>query len=144
MKMKTKFKEGDKFVLEICKDINCPECSFNKGEDGCLLAERLNEIKVTSEPCDEHKMKTEFKEGDKFVIEISKKHRPLDAYEINGGTWIKMSDADGDYYVCNQCGEELPRYTTKSPTWDIPYPTKYSIDKTNFCPNCGADMRGDK
>ena len=60
------------------------------------------------------------------------------------GRWIKMSDADGDYYVCDQCSEELPRYTTKSPTWDIPYPTKYSIDKTNFCPNCGADMREDQ
>ena len=60
------------------------------------------------------------------------------------GKWIKMSDADGDYYVCNQCGEELPRYTTESPTWDIPYPPKYSIDKTNFCPNCGADMRNEQ
>ena len=68
----------------------------------------------------------------------------LPSIQPDGGTWIKMSDADGDYYVCDQCGEELPRYTAKSPTWDIPYPTKYSIDKTNFCPNCGAEMRGGK
>ena len=61
--------------------------------------------------------------------------------EPRKGKWIKMSDADGDYYVCDQCGEELPRYTTEPATWDNPYPPKYSVDKTNFCPHCGADMR---
>ena len=40
-----------KFDDEICKGISCPECSFNKGEDGCLLAKRLDEIEITSEPC---------------------------------------------------------------------------------------------
>ena len=40
-----------KFDDEICKGINCPECSFNKGEDGCLLAKRLDEIEITPEPC---------------------------------------------------------------------------------------------
>lgn len=58
------------------------------------------------------------------------------------GRWIKMSDADGYYYACDQCGENLPRYRTESPTSDNPYPPKHSIDKTKFCPNCGADMRG--
>lgn len=70
------------------------------------------------------------------------KSRPYAQPERMRGKWIKMSDADGDYYVCDQCGEELPRYTTELPTWDNPYPPKYSIDKTNFCSNCGADMRG--
>ena len=40
-----------KFDDEICKGISCPECSFNKGEDGCLLAKRLDEIEITLEPC---------------------------------------------------------------------------------------------
>ena len=70
-------------------------------------------------------------------------HRPSAQPKRMRGKWIKMSDVDGDYYVCDQCGEELPSYTTESPTWDNPYPPKYSIDKTNFCPNCGADMRGE-
>jgi len=42
-----------KFDTEICKGVSCPECSFNKGEDGCLLAKRLDEIEITSEPCED-------------------------------------------------------------------------------------------
>ena len=45
------------------------------------------------------------------------------------GKWIKMSDADGIYWACSECGEDIPRTE--------------SIDKINFCPNCGADMRGE-
>ena len=58
------------------------------------------------------------------------------------GKWIKMSDSDGDYYCCNNCGEELQRYITEVPTWDRPYPSKYSIDRTDWCPYCGAKMEG--
>ena len=64
--------------------------------------------------------------------------------EREKGKWIKMSDADGEYYCCDQCGEELPRYMTETPSWDRPYPHKQSIGKTDFCPNCGSDMRGDQ
>ena len=42
-----------KFDAEICKGVSCPECSFNKGEDGCLLAKRLDEIEITPEPCED-------------------------------------------------------------------------------------------
>ena len=45
--------------------------------------------------------------------------------ERKNGEWIKMSDADGTYWCCSECGEELYRL----------------CDKTNFCPNCGAEMR---
>ena len=47
-------RERMKFDDEICKGVSCHECSFNKGEDGCLLAERLDEIDITPEPCEEH------------------------------------------------------------------------------------------
>ena len=63
--------------------------------------------------------------------------------EPKKGEWILMSDADGEYYACSECGEELP-YCSETPTWDKPYPRKQSIDKTDFCPNCGADMRGEQ
>lgn len=49
--------------------------------------------------------------------------------ERKKGKWIKMSDADGIYWACSECGEDIPRTE--------------SIDKKNYCPNCGADMRGD-
>lgn len=54
--------------------------------------------------------------------------------------WIKMSDADGEYYCCNNCGEDLPRYQLGTPTFDKPFPPKMSIERTRFCPNCGARM----
>lgn len=64
--------------------------------------------------------------------------------EPKKSVWIKMSDRDGEYYCCNNCGEELPRYMSEIPSWDMPYPHKYSIDPTDFCPHCGADNRENK
>lgn len=64
--------------------------------------------------------------------------------ERKQGEWIKMSDVDGYYYCCSECGEELPRYMSDIPSWDVPYPRKYSIDETDFCPYCGAYMRKGK
>ena len=55
------------------------------------------------------------------------------------GKWIKMSDADGMYYCCSECGEELYRNWTYNRDFDL-FPKKESIDKTNYCPNCGAKM----
>lgn len=59
------------------------------------------------------------------------------------GEWIKMSDADGTYWCCSECGEELYRSLSFNREYDL-FPKKASIDKTNFCPNCGADMRGEQ
>lgn len=47
--------------------------------------------------------------------------------EPKRGKWIPHEDEDGEHYgdKCSECGE-----------WYVmPY------GKTNFCPNCGADMR---
>ena len=46
--------------------------------------------------------------------------------ERKTGRWIKMSDADRNYYACSECGEDLPRH----------------INRTHYCPTRGADMRG--
>ena len=50
--------------------------------------------------------------------------------ERKKGRWIPHEDEDGEHYgdKCSECGE-----------WYVmPY------GKTNFCPKCGADMRGEK
>ena len=50
------------------------------------------------------------------------------AQERKKGKWIPHEDEDGEHYgdKCSECGE-----------WYVmPY------GKTNYCPNCGADMRG--
>lgn len=53
--------------------------------------------------------------------------------------WVHMSDADGDYWECHECGEILPRHGD-TPTYDNPCPALTSIEPTRFCPACGADM----
>ena len=48
------------------------------------------------------------------------------------GEWIEKEGYDGDvYYDCSVCGESWT--TIEGTPWD---------NGMNFCPNCGADMRG--
>ena len=63
--------------------------------------------------------------------------------ERKTGKWIKMTDADGVYWSCSECGEDIPRIAHFTPQFDL-FPRLESIDKTNFCPSCGADMRGEE
>lgn len=63
----------------------------------------------------------------------------IDAEPVRHGKWIKMSDADGIYYACSECGNELTRIESFDPQFDL-FPRLKSIDKTNYCPNCGAKM----
>lgn len=50
------------------------------------------------------------------------------------GEWLEVEDCIGDvHYKCNQCGVE----------WTFPYGTPKDND-ANYCPKCGADMRGEK
>lgn len=55
------------------------------------------------------------------------------------GRWIKMSDADGVYWACSECGEEIPRVDDFDPQFDLFHRLK-SMEKTNYCPHCGAEM----
>ena len=49
------------------------------------------------------------------------------------GHWIEKEDFNGDtYYDCSECGESFC-LIDGTPTDNL----------YNFCPNCGADMRGD-
>ena len=64
----------------------------------------------------------------------------LPSVQRKRGKWIKMSDADGIYFACSICGENIPRISHFDPQFDL-FPRLESIDKTNYCPNCGADLR---
>lgn len=60
------------------------------------------------------------------------------------GRWIKMSDADGTYYCCSECGEELYREWSFDPQFNL-FPRKTSsIAKTKYCSCCGARMEGEQ
>lgn len=70
------------------------------------------------------------------VLDIIRKSRYLvDAAEkvirlpsAQPGRWIPHQDKDGEHYgdECSECGE-----------WYV-----MPFGKSNFCPNCGANMRG--
>ena len=55
-------------------------------------------------------------------------------------TWVKMSDADGVYFCCSECGNALPRYREANLTSDGKFPAMVSIHKTVYCPTCGVHM----
>ena len=62
----------------------------------------------------------DFKEGYKQAIIDGKTN-----YSNETSKWIKMSDRYGIYFACGKCGYDRERAIT------------------NFCSNCGADMRGE-
>lgn len=77
--------------------------------------------------------------GDFWFQTIVDLQETVDAEPVRHGHWIKMSDADGYYYACSECGNELTRIESFDPQFDL-FPRLKSIDKTNYCPNCGAKM----
>lgn len=77
------------------------------------------------------------------VIKMIDNAPTADVVERKKGKWIKMSDADGIYYACSECGKGIPRVPDFNPQFDL-FTRLKSLEKTNFCPECGADMRGDE
>ena len=66
------------------------------------------------------------------VINAIKNIPSADVAEVRHGKWIEQEDGFGDtYYDCSCCGE--PFCLIEGTPTDNMY---------NFCPNCGADMRG--
>lgn len=59
------------------------------------------------------------------LIEIIEAQATVDAEPVKQGKWING--------VCNQCGSHAPYWAMAS--------TYY---RSNYCPNCGADMGGNK
>jgi hypothetical protein len=57
--------------------------------------------------------------------------------ERKRGKWIYSEDEYGvDGYHCDKCGFFVP--------WDYVHKFINYIEDYNFCPNCGADMRGEQ
>lgn len=62
------------------------------------------------------------------------KMKPL---EPRKGKWIYGEDEYGiDGYHCDKCGFFVP--------WDYTHKFISYIEDYKFCPNCGADMRGER
>lgn len=57
--------------------------------------------------------------------------------ERKKGTWVYGEDEYGiDGYHCDKCGFFVP--------WDYTHTFINYIEDYHFCPNCGADMRGEE
>ena len=55
--------------------------------------------------------------------------------EPKRGKWIRTGSGSlYDHYECSECG--------KAPKWDCMGDNRWRIAFTDFCPNCGAKMRG--
>ena len=98
----------------------CAYCEYN---DGCVYTSLPPQYKCT--------ITGEFHLGDDPCS--------VDFAPVKHGRWIAMSDADGVYWACSECGEDIPRVSHYNPQFDL-FPRLESIDKTNYCPNCGARM----
>ena len=52
----------------------------------------------------------------------------VDAVEVVHGEWVVCGDGEYVPFMCSACG--------KTTSW-------YHAQTANYCPNCGADMRGE-
>ena len=76
----------------------------------------------------------EFADGWNAVLKILEKEPTADVVEVKHGEWIEKEEIYGDvYYTCSNCNND---WTTIDGT-----PQENFM---NFCPYCGADMRGGK
>ena len=68
-------------------------------------------------------------ERDSLIVAVRKAFDAMQTAEPIRGKWIR----DGHHIRCDQCGEWMCDRDREG--WDYP---------KNFCPNCGADMRGEQ
>ena len=78
----------------------------------------------------------DFFQGMAYAEDVVKQLLPI---QPKRGRWIYCEDTTADCvdgYRCDQCGFFVP--------WDYQHKSIDYIKDYNFCPNCGADMRGEQ
>lgn len=73
------------------------------------------------------------------ILDLVDEQPTVNTRSIRHGQWVKMSDTEGIYYACSECGNELTRINSFDPQFDL-FPKLECIDKTAYCPNCGCRM----
>lgn len=66
-------------------------------------------------------------EGTDYTLDAEPFDMAIEALERKHGKWITE---DGDWYWCSVCGKSCLQWGDES------------FALSNYCPNCGADMRG--
>ena len=100
-----------------------------------MYEELVNRLRRYTMGCVAYKLDSDFAAAVQEAADVIEKPSAInDQKKI--GEWIGEADgySDGelvyDTWSCGCCGKYFPEWDEK-PDW-------------NFCPNCGADMRGDK
>lgn len=115
-----------KFDDEICKGVSCPECSFNKGEDGCLLAKRLDEIEIIPESCEDAVPSAQPTDADIQRMQDIEQAMLEKAYECgkqDAAQWIPCSERlpvakHKTYWICTDTGCQCEcRWTNVNHFW---------------------------
>ena len=75
----------------------------------------------------------------KQAVEIVQNWEPSDVRENVKGEWIDTTS--GEHYKCSHCGALAPIWIDESNSCE--YDKDISEWLSDFCPNCGADMRGE-
>ena len=102
---------------------------------------RREAIKARKRSCDKNCLECDFAiEGDSwcngevFVVDLLR-IPAADVRPVRRGKWIDPTNGDPTY--CSVCGEDALFYL-----FDFDSITRNGMTaKSNFCPNCGADMR---
>lgn len=71
-----------------------------------------------------------------IFFELINKQPTVEAKPVVNGEWIENT---AGHYVCSNC-----RQLAKGDMTGCFKNGKFRQERTNFCPNCGADMRGGK
>ena len=77
--------------------------------------------------------------GEGALVAVRDKIAELTPAEPKRSRWLYCEDTTADCvdgYRCDQCGFFVP--------WDYQHKSIDYIKDYNFCPNCGADMRGEQ
>lgn len=139
---------------EMCDPTDyCASLKDGKGK-GCIkcaeeheqLAEWLKDYKrlLEQEPCEdcvsrkevkEKMLKYGFKAPDMTVTEFVEDELPPVRPEEKVGYWIHKKYSNGSCYECSECGGMAPNYDCDSTYAEGKHPTDY-------CPKCGAKMKG--
>ena len=79
-------------------------------------------------------MLVEGKEAFYYIANWLNKLSPADVVEIRQGKWKIEEYKNHLNVVCSNCNKEFYVYKQG----------QYSIDRSNYCPNCGAKMNGER
>lgn len=74
----------------------------------------------------------------RFVVDAIEKIRGLPSAQPKTGKWIKLTGMMPPEFHGHHCCSECGRFANMEP------PFGNREDLSNFCPYCGADMRGEQ